>query len=310
LSRIMAIVYMALCAAFNVQAAESLHTNAGEVQSLSVPAPALGQTVLVQIFLPAGYTQDADHRYPTLYINDGQDSASVGLADSLQQLAARGESRAIIAIAIAMLPDRMATYGFADRTRSLPAQTRFGPVGNQAHSYSEWLVHTLVPLIDNRFRTQTQAAQRGILGWSLGAASAFSLAWNYPEVFGHVGAFSPSFWLSAETGKPQTALVRTLMANAPVPACFKMDLAVGSAEETDDRDGDGVIDVQDDAQDVLATLQQNGSADPTCQSRLRIIEGGQHNQATWKQMLPEFLRWAYPKQPEFTPSALENAHAD
>lgn len=291
--RIMAIVCMALYAGFNVQAAESLHTNAGEVLILSVPAPALGQSVLVRIYLPAGYTQHAARRYPALYINDGQDSASVGLADSLQQLAMQGESQAIIAIAIPMLSDRMATYGFADRTRNLPAQTRFGPVGLQAHAYSEWLVHTLVPAIDRQFRTQAQAGQRSILGWSLGAVSAFSVAWNYPDVFGKAGAFSPSFWLSAEPGKPQTALVKALMADSPIPACFKIEMAVGSAEETDDRDGDGLIDVIDDAQDVLLAVQEKTSTDPACASRLRIIEGGQHNQSTWKQMLPEFLRWAY-----------------
>lgn len=290
----MAIVCIALCAAWSARANENLHTNAGLLQSLAVPAPAFGQSVLVQVYLPAGYAQDAERRYPTLYINDGQDSASVGLADSLQQLAMQGESQAIIAIAIPMLPNRMATYGFANRTRSLPAQTRFGPVGLQAHAYSEWLVHTLVPAIDRQFRTQTHAEQRGILGWSLGAASAFSVAWNYPELFGRVGAFSPSFWLSAETGKPQLALVKALMADSPIPTCFKIDMAVGSTEETDDRDGDGLIDVIDDAQDVLLAVQEKTSTDPACASRLRIIEGGQHNQSTWKQMLPDFLRWAYP----------------
>lgn len=290
----MAIVCIALCAAWSARANENLHTNAGLLQSLAVPAPAFGQSVLVQVYLPAGYAQDTERRYPTLYINDGQDSASVGLADSLQQLAMQGESQAIIAIAIPMLPDRMATYGFANRTRSLPAQTRFGPVGLQAHAYSEWLVHTLVPAIDRQFRTQTHAEQRGILGWSLGAASAFSVAWNYPELFGRVGAFSPSFWLSAETGKPQLALVKALMADSPIPTCFKIDMAVGSTEETDDRDGDGLIDVIDDAQDVLLAVQEKTNTDSACASRLRIIEAGQHNQATWKLMLPDFLRWAYP----------------
>ena len=64
--------------------------------------------------------------------------------------------------------------------------------------------------------------------------------------------------------------------------------AVGTAEETDDRDGDGRIDVLDDAEDLAAALRVQGG-DVTVVRQ----QDGMHRQPTWAAMLPAFLRWAY-----------------
>ena len=44
----------------------------------------------------------------------------------------------------------MAGYGLSDRAagRSVIAPTKYGPVGTNAHAYSEWVADTLVPWID------------------------------------------------------------------------------------------------------------------------------------------------------------------
>ena len=77
-----------------------------------------------------------------------------------------------------------------------------------------------------------------------------------------------------------------------------MWLAAGDAEETSDRDGNGIIDVVDDAQGVIDTLSSKamklGSVDAGLDIQLKVIPNGRHEQATWKQMLPDFLIWAYP----------------
>ena len=54
-----------------------------------------------------------------------------------------------------------------------------------------------------------------MLGWSLGGLNAFSVGWQYPDVFGRAGAFSPSFWLSAERGDTD-AVQRTRLAQRMV----------------------------------------------------------------------------------------------
>ena len=67
----------------------------------------------------------------------------------------------------------------------------------------------------------------------------------------------------------------------------------GTKDETDDRDGNGVIDaIQDTTEliDALTALGYNAGADVEYVQ----VEGGQHNQATWAAALPDFLIWAFP----------------
>lgn len=293
-----------------------------EVETLQVAAPSdvAPAPLRVRVVLPPGYRADAAIGYFVLYVNDGQDMEAVAMRESVATLSADGSIRAPIVIAIDMPPDRMGAYGLADRatSRSLVADTRYGPVGARANAYSEWVVKTLVPLIDARYRTRPTPDARAVLGWSLGGLNAFSLGWQYPEVFGRVGAFSPSFWLAAERGDAdaiqRTRLAQRMIDGGPPRIGLKLFFAVGDAEEKDDRDGDGVIDAVDDVHDLvdgwreagaikakgLAQLGYTVNLDYVAHATradvaLYLLHGGEHNQKSWARMFPVFLRWAYAK---------------
>lgn len=290
------------------------------IQSIDLPAAAFApERVHVHVVLPPGYEGSELRRYPVLYVNDGQDMQAVGLRESLARLHGEGAIRPVIVVAIDMLHDRMGTYGLSDRARgrSLPGDSKYGPVGARANDYSEWVATSLVPYVDAHYRTQARPGGRTILGWSLGALNAFNLGWQYPEVFGRVGAFSPSFWLAGDRSSAAT-IQRTRLAQRMVDGLPRRDhtrwfFAVGSNEETDDRDGDGVNDAVDDTRDLiegwqgedgvaLRGLAQCGDsidmhwAEAPARTDVAyvLLEGGQHNQASWALMLPLFLRWAYP----------------
>jgi enterochelin esterase-like enzyme len=228
-----------------------------QVQSLALePTTFAPEGLRVTVYLPPDYAL-SQRRHPVLYLNDGQNRETVGLQATLQRLIDDGAIRAPIVVAIDMPRDRMAAYGLSDRKAgtSLVAQTKYGPVGTHAHAYSEWVAHTLVPAIDARYRTRPTPDARAILGWSLGGLNAFNLGWQYPEVFGRAGAFSPSFWLSAERGDAD-AVQRTRLAQRMIDRSEPRNgarwfFAVGSDEETDDRDGDGINDAIDDTRDLI-----------------------------------------------------------
>lgn len=75
----------------------------------------------------------------------------------------------------------------------------------------------------------------------------------------------------------------------PTPAIY---LAVGSNEDSDDRDGDGINDPYDDVLDLAGGWQHMpGLAQRGVPYRVNLLVGGQHQQAAWSQMLPRFLRW-------------------
>jgi enterochelin esterase-like enzyme len=288
-------------------------------QEFQVDAPAFApERVKVSVQLPPGYDASARRRYPVLYFNDGQDMPAVHVRETLQELYAERAIRPVIVLAIHMLPDRMGTYGLSDRAhaRSVVARTKYGPVGTRAHEYSEWFAHTLVPWVDARYRTKPAPDARAILGWSLGALNAFNLGWQYPDVFGRVGAFSPSFWLSADS-RDADAVQRTRLAQRMVDGAqprkhLPMFFAAGTDEEHDDRDADGVNDAIDDTRDLiegwhapdgdaLKGLRQQGytinldypTTSASTDVALYTLQGGRHEQAAWARMLPVFLRWAY-----------------
>lgn len=293
---------------------------ADEPVKLALSAPAFAPERLhVTVYLPPDYASAVARgkRYPVLYANDGQDMPAVGLQPTLAKLYRAHAIRPIIVVAVDMLVDRASGYGLSDRatSRSLVGGSRIGPIGTRAYDYSAWLATALVPYIDAHYRTVPAPRSRAILGWSLGALNAFNLGWQYPEVFGTVGAFSPSFWLAADRSSA-AAVQRTRLAQAMVGASarrvgLRMWFEIGSAEETDDRDGDGINDAVDDLQDLVlgyhtaAGLQAPGlaqlgypistdpNASPSAPLVLTVLPGGQHNQASWKRMLPDFLRWAF-----------------
>ena len=297
------LLYSALASGAAQTPAAPVHTysmSGLQVVRHDLSVPALGQNVRIEVILPPGYSAKTKRRYPSLYVNDGQDADAVALKQTLQRLYAENGIAPVIVVAVSAPPDRMAIYGFSDsgKRQSLPAQSRFGPVGANAHAYSEWLALELVPEIDRRFQTIRKPQARAILGWSLGGASAFNIGWNYPGIFSRVGGFSPSFWLSTLSGDASGRLAPKLIAGKPMPKRFAVYLAAGTAEETDDRDGDGMIDVLDDAQDVIDALSSKiRQPDRHHDFRLVRLDGGKHNQVAWKLLLPGFLQWAYPVVP-------------
>jgi enterochelin esterase-like enzyme len=313
---------LSLCVASASQAQDvTARIDRSRVDELMIPVPKLAPDGLrVRVFLPGGYDPGAQVGYPVLYLNDGQDAEAVALQATLDALIDDGAIRPLIAVAIDMPKDRMGAYGFSDRARkrSLVSPLRVGAVGTAAHAYSEWVATQLIPAIDAKYRTRARADARTVLGWSLGAANALNLSWRYPEVFANVGAFSPSLWLSPKpddsAGVQAGRFAQSMIAAGTYHAGSRFFFAVGDAEETDDRDGDGVIDVLDDARDLIDGWRAVGDAQPRAKglrqlghsvnldhaaratradASLFVLAGGKHQQASWAAMLPVFLRWAY-----------------
>ena len=296
--------------------------SAPPVARLALDAPALApETIKVAVYLPPGYddTLSASIHYPVLYANDGQDMAAVGLQETLNRLYAEHAIQPVIVIAIDMLTDRASGYGLSDRQakRSLVGDSRIGPIGRRAYEYSDWVATQLVPYVDAHYRTQRSVRGRTMLGWSLGGLNAFNLGWQYPDVFGRVAAFSPSFWLAGDRSSAQaiesSRLAQAMVNDSTQHRDLRFWFSVGAREETDDRNGNGIIDAVEDVQDLVAGcrapdgshlrgLRDLGYAVDMDYARhpsrgagvaFYLLPDGEHNQATWKRVLPVFLKWAY-----------------
>lgn len=140
-----------------------------------------------RIYLPRGYTQNTTKRYPVLYMHDGQnvfdpggDFGSWSADAAATREITQGRMRETIIVAVNNSGSRMSEYGPGDD----------GYTGNY---YLLYLVNNVKPNIDANYRTLPDMMNTGNMGSSLGGiiSSYIGLKTN---VFGLIGAVSPSYW--------------------------------------------------------------------------------------------------------------------
>jgi predicted alpha/beta superfamily hydrolase len=164
----------------------------GNIRVLAgVHSPQLGNTRDVQVYLPPSYAGSGRH-YPVLYMHDGQNlfDATTSFAgewhvdETLERLGPSGIEAIVVAVPN-MGEQRMTEYApFPDgRGR-----------GGGGDAYLDFLVHTLKPGIDSRFRTRHERTHTGIMGSSLGGLISLYAFFRHPGVFGFAGVMSPALW--------------------------------------------------------------------------------------------------------------------
>lgn len=249
----------------------------------------LNNTRTLAIYLPDDYDSTTT-RYPVLYANDGQDMTAVHLKKTLEALYQQGAIEKIIVVAVYATNDRLQEYGIAN----VPDYKRRG---SQAGLYSRFVLDELMPYLNDHYRTLSGPEHTAVMGWSLGGLMAFDLAWQNPEAFGAAGIFSGSFWwrdADGDVSVMQSARIahRLVREGQPHPG-LRLWFEAGTQDETDDRDNNGVIDAIQDTTELMDELRAKGYVDGEDMLYVQV-EGGQHNQATWGEVLPEFLKWAFP----------------
>jgi len=157
----------------------------------------LGNAREITIYLPAGYDDRGDRHYPVLYMQDGQnlfdaDRAYVpGQHWQLKEAAdaAIGERTASPMIIVAA--DHS---GIGRMDEYTPVKDPKHEGGGRADDYLRMLGEELKPAIDARYRTLPDPANTAIAGSSLGGLLALHAGLARPDIFGRVGAMSPSVW--------------------------------------------------------------------------------------------------------------------
>jgi len=252
-----------------------------------VASPQLGRRRPLTIYLPPGYTHD--HEHPLLVTHDGQEMSGWKLAGALARHHAAGHVTPVVA-AIPANHDRLHQYGTASRLNG-------DGFGARALEFQEFVTDTVVPLLRKRYQVSRRPAQVAVMGASLGALSAFDLAWRRPDVFGIAGLFSGSFWWRASNTsvaeQQASRIVHQLVRESAAPRALRLWFQAGTQDEQADRDGNGVIDAIQDTTELIDELALKGFT----RGREVVYQetaGGQHHPSTWARELPDFLRWAFP----------------
>lgn len=252
------------------------------------PSRHLKRPVKVDVLLPPSYFHFPNHKFPALYLNDGQDIPALNLLATLGKLFDANKTEHFVTIAI-HAGDRMQEYGTA-------GQPDYQGRGSKAQAYAKFLRSELIPAIQHRYRIKSEAASTAIAGFSLGGLSALDLAWKNPDLFGHVGVFSGSLWWRATPFQPSAPdadrIAHTTIEKGPRREKMRFWLQAGTNDEVSDRNNNGIIDAIDDTMDLIKSLEMLGYQNGKDIKYLEV-PGGEHNPHTWGKAMPDFLRWAY-----------------
>jgi enterochelin esterase-like enzyme len=259
-----------------------------EVQNVLMSSKYLGRNVVVDIFLPPHYNRQKKQFYPTFYFNDGQDMPRLGMFETLTQLFTDNKLASCIIVAAHCNDNRINEYGTA-------RQADYKNRGNKAREYTAFMIEELVPYIRSEFRSSPDVSKNIIAGFSLGALSAFDIAWANPSIFGKIGVFSGSLWWRSQAWTPQDPdggrIMHDIVSKSEHRSGMKFWFEVGTKDEEGDRNNNGIIDAIDDTVDLIEALCTLGYK-PHEDIKYLEIEGGEHNPTTWGKVMPEFLMWA------------------
>jgi len=153
----------------------------------------LGNTRQITVYLPPGYDERDDRRYPVLYAQDGQNlfddgRAFAGHSWRLHQAAdeAIGGRKAEPMIIVGV--DHAGVGRIHEYT---PVFDEAKNAGGAADDYGRMLLEELRPFIDERYRTRP--GRLALAGSSLGGLVSLHLALTRDE-FGAAAVMSPSVW--------------------------------------------------------------------------------------------------------------------
>lgn len=147
----------------------------------------------VTVYLPPGYDERNDQRYPVLYMQDGQNlydpSLAFGgnpwrLSDAAETAIGNHAARPMIIVGV----DNAGEKRIDEYT---PTRDESKGGGGRADDYGRMILEELKPVIDGAYRT---SGENAIGGSSLGGLVSLYLALRHSDIFSRAAVMSPSVW--------------------------------------------------------------------------------------------------------------------
>jgi predicted alpha/beta superfamily hydrolase len=231
------------------------------------------------VYLPPGYEEHPERRFPALYLHDGQnlfDGATAfvpGMDWRVGQTADHmidiGAVEPLIIVGI---------YNLGKHRIHEYTPTRVPKLGGgRANRYAKFLIEELKPFIDSEYRTLGDFEHTGLGGSSLGGLVSLYVGLKFPQVFGRLAALSPSVWWN------QRVMHRFASTVQPEPRP-RIWLDIGT------REGAQILRDVENFRDVLLKKGWRPGRDLQYQR----VEGAEHNEAAWAQRVGSVLQFLFP----------------
>ncbi len=149
----------------------------------------------VIVFLPPGYAEDRDRRYPVVYALHGysigaeQWTHEIHVPQTIEGAFALGAKEMIV-----VLPDSKTAYGGSMYSSSVTTG-----------DFEKFIARDVVSYVDAHYRTIPDRRSRGLVGHSMGGYGATRIGMKYPEVFGSLYIMSPCCLSPRTSGRRNAA---------------------------------------------------------------------------------------------------------
>ena len=234
----------------------------------------------VIVYLPPGYDEQAERKYPVLYMHDGQNlfdpaTAFAGRTWQMREVAdaaiEAGEVEPLVIVGIYNTGDKR----LAEYTHERDWQRG----GGDAAKYGRLITEELMPWVARQYRVKTDRASTGLGGSSLGGLATLYLGLRHAQCFGKLAVMSPSVWWNHKS------ILGYLNERAPeIWERPRMWLDVGEQE--------GKRTVQD-VETLARRLKANGwKAGETM--HLERAPDGRHDEDSWAARVRPMLRFLFP----------------
>lgn len=225
------------------------------------------------LYLPDYYDDDESRRYPVMYMFDGHNvffdsDATYGKSWGMNSYMSWTKKPLII---VAVECNHEGNGRLMEYSPFNFSNTTLGRIQGKGKTYMDWLVNTLKPQIDAKYRTMPDREHTLICGSSMGGLMALYGATAYNHVFQRAACLSPSLWVS-----PGKVIEMAAKADIRNDTCIYMDY--GSEEIFNHAaNAEALISMAH----LLLTKRVNLA--------FRIVPGGTHSEASWEQQIPIFM---------------------
>ena len=259
---------------------ETTATSSVSLLQCDFPIPQLERDRRVWIYLPPDYGT-SDRSYPVLYMHDGQNlfdartsyAGEWGVDETLDSLHTAGDPGVIVVGVDNGAELRLDEYS--------PWVNDELEAGGEGEAYVRFLVETLKPHVDARYRTRPGREDTGIAGSSMGGLISLYAGLEYPEVFGRVGVFSPAFWFSPEIHA---------MAAAAAPGDPLRVYMVTGGREGDDPEA------YLRGHHRMAELLRDSVPEGMVTLNAEVRPEGTHSEGFWRAEFPAAYRWLFARR--------------
>ncbi len=231
------------------------------------------------VYIPPGYDEKPDARYPVLYMHDGQNifDASTSFAghewrvdEAAEQLILAGQIEPIIIVGMYNNSQRMSEYNAGDRDAD-------------GTDYTQFVVDEVKPFIEKTYRADAGSGKTGVAGSSMGGLISLYMAQVHPDVFGRCAIVSPALGI-----QNRRYLDSLLIEDATWMRGTYFWLDMGTAEARASSQNLVVQHTRD-----LAALFYRAKLDGGMDYQYVEVEGGEHNEQAWSRRIDAILRYLY-----------------